>query len=190
MKCWFIKLAAHIAQKKKKKKNVDESVPIRWNPIHQKDTTYKYYLYYRIAIDYATACMKGEKKTRTHSCVSLQSDMTLWASVQMKRVLLLNVCERHVFIKGVHKNQKRRNENCQYQNQKKCASFTKFAYFKCNCKMPITGNPKNMKQIIKSWKTISSSMSVCRFAVAYIYKSKWTHTMSDRRASLISPKKS
>lgn len=54
----------------KKKKNVDESVPIRWNPIHQKDTTYKYYLYYRIAIDYATACMKGEKKTRTHTLVS------------------------------------------------------------------------------------------------------------------------
>jgi len=39
--------------------------------------------------------------------------------------------------------------------------------------MPITGNqfPKHETNQ-KRWKTISSSMSVCRFAVAYIYKSK------------------
>lgn len=52
---------------------------------------------------------------------------------------------------------------------KKCASFTKFAYFQCNCKMPVIGNlfPKHETND-KSCKTISSSMSVCRFAVAYL----------------------
>lgn len=33
----------------------------------KKDTTYKYCLCYRIAIDYATACMRGKKKKKLHA---------------------------------------------------------------------------------------------------------------------------
>lgn len=84
----------------------------------------------------------------------------------------MNECMRVCGIKGgsaKNKEMKTANTKIITLPPKKCASFTKFAYLKCNSKMPITGNPFPNH---KSWKTISSSMSVCRFAVAYIYKSK------------------